>query len=328
MRTRRFGRTGLRVSQLVLGGGYVGGTLVAADDETKLAAVRRALEAGVNWIDTAPSYGDGKSEEALGWILKEVEPQPYLSTKVRLDPGRLDDIAGQVEASVHASLARLGRDRVDLLQLHNPLGPDGPGSPGGLELGHVLDDGGAAEALEEMRAQGLTDFIGLTALGDAATVCAALDSSRFDTAQVYYNMINPSAVHGLPEGWSGHDFSGIVDTCLTHGVAMMAIRVMAAGVLASDIRHGREIVIARGSEMAAEEPRARAVLEALGGRYGTRAQAAVRYVLSNPDISCAVVGLAELAHLEEALEAEALGPLPNEALAVLNRLYDTDFARL
>ena len=322
MRTRRFGRTGLRVSELVFGGGFVGGILLSADDETKLAAVRRALEAGINWIDTAPSYGDGKSEEALGWILREVDPQPYISTKVRLDPGRLDDIPGRVEASVHASLSRLGRDSVELLQLHNPLGP------GGLELHHVLDDGGAADALEDMRAQGLADFIGLTALGDAATVCAALESSRFDSAQIYYNMINPSAAHSLPAGWSGHDFSGIVDSCLTHGVAMMAIRVLAAGVLASDVRHGREIVIAEGSDMAAEERRARAVFEALGQSYATRAQTAVRYVLSNPDISCAVVGLAEIAHLDEALEAEALGPLPKEALAALNRLHETAFARL
>ena len=322
MQTRRFGRTGLRASQVVFGGGFVGGLLVLADDETKLAAVRRALEAGINWIDTAPSYGDGKSEEALGWILKEVDPQPYVSTKVRIDPHRLDGIAGQVEASMHGSLERLGRERVDLLQLHNPLGPDH------LELRHVLDDGGVAEALEDMRAQGLTDFIGLTALGDAATVCAALDSSRFDSAQVYYNMINPSAAHALPAGWSGQDFSGILDTCLTHGVAMMAIRVLAAGVLASDLRHGREVVIARGSDMAAEERRARAVEGALGGRYGTRAQSALRFVLANPDISCAVVGLAELSHLEEALEAEAAGPLPNEAMAALNRLYDTAFAAL
>ena len=322
VRTRRFGRTGLRASQLVLGGGYVGGILVLADDQTKLAAVRRALQAGINWIDTAPSYGDGTSEEALGWILNEVEPQPYLSTKVRIDPARLDDIPGQVEASVHASLERLKRDRVELLQLHNPLGPDH------LELGHVLDEGGAAEALEEMRAQGLTDFIGLTALGDAATVRAALDSSRFDSAQVYYNMINPSAAHALPAGWSGQDFSGIVDSCLTHGVAMMAIRVLAAGILASEVRHGREIVIAEGSEVAAEERRAKAVSDALGARYGTRAQTAIRYVLANPDISCAVVGLAELAHLEEALEAESQGPLPNEAMAVLNQLHDTEFAEL
>lgn len=322
MRTRKFGRTGLRVSELVFGAGYVGGIMVFADNKTKLAAVQHALEAGVNWIDTAPAYGDGKSEEALGWILREVERQPYLSTKVRLDAARLDDIPGQIEASVHASLKRLRRDRVDLLQLHNPLGP------GHLDLHHVLDDSGVADTLEDMRAQGLTDFIGLTALGDAAAIRVALDTGRFDSAQVYYNMINPSAAHGLPPGWSGHDFSGVVDTCLTHGVAMMAIRVLAAGVLATDVRHGREIVITEGSDMPAEERRAKAVFDTVGQRYGTRAQTAIRFVLSNPDISCAVVGLAEIAHLDEALEAEEMGPLPSEALAALNRLYDSEFARL
>lgn len=322
MRTRRFGRTGLRVSELVFGGGYVGGILLFPDDRTKLAAVQLALHAGINWIDTAPGYGDGKSEEALGWILREVDQDPYISTKVRLDPARLDDIPGQIEASLHASLERLGRDRVDLLQLHNPLGP------GHLDLRYVMDEGGVAEALEDMRSQGLTDFIGLTALGDRASVLAALDSGRFDSAQVYYNMINPSAAHALPSGWSGHDFSGIVDTCLTHGVAMMAIRVLAAGVLATTVRHGREVIITEGSDMAAEEKRAKIVQEALGGESGTPGQTAIRYVLSNPDISCAVVGLAEMAHLEEALDAQDLGPLPNEAIAALNRLYDTAFAGL
>ncbi len=322
MRTRRFGRTGLRVSELVFGGGYVGGILIDADDETKHAAVQRALWAGVNWIDTAPAYGNGKSEQALGWILREVEQEPYLSTKVMIDPARLDDIPGQVEESVAASLTRLGRDRVDLLQLHNPLGA------GGLEVSHVLKDGGVAEALEDMRAQGLTDFIGLTALGEVGAIHEALDSRRFDSAQVYYNMINPSAAHHLPAGWSGHDFAGIVDTCLTHGVAMMAIRVLAAGVLASDNRHGREIVLTEGSEIPMEERRAETVFDALGQSGGTRAQTAVRFALSNPDLSCAVIGLAEIAHLDEALDAQELGPLPNEALAELNRLYDTDFARL
>jgi D-threo-aldose 1-dehydrogenase len=322
MRTRRFGRTGLRVSELVFGGGFVGGILLHADDDTKVEAVRRALDAGINWIDTAPAYGQGKSEEALGWILREVDRQPHLSTKVTIDPARLDDIVGQVEASVHASLDRLDRDRVDVLQLHNPLGP------GGLSADEVLCDGGVADALEAMRDDGLTDFIGMTALGDAGEICTVLDSGRFDAAQVYYNMINPSAAHALPAGWSGHDFSGVMDTCLTHGVAIMAIRVLAAGVLATDVRHGREIVLADGSDIAAEERRAETVFKALNGGLGTRAQTAVRFALSNPDVACAIVGLAELGHLDQALAAEDKGPLPSEALAKLNRLYETAFARL
>ena len=123
MRYRPFGTTGLQVSELVFGGGWVGGILIHQDDATKRAAIARALEAGINWIDTAPSYGDGKSERTLGWLLEEVPQRPYLSTKVRLDLGRLDDLAGQVQRSLEQSLERLRCDSVELFQLHNPIGP-------------------------------------------------------------------------------------------------------------------------------------------------------------------------------------------------------------
>ena len=69
------------------------------------------------------------------------------------------------------------------------------------------------------------------------------------------------------------------------------------------------------SRPAEEERRARAVVRRLGERYGTRAQTAIRFALANPDIACVLVGMAELAHLEEALAAAAMGPLPDEALA-------------
>lgn len=326
MKYRNFGRTGIEVSEIVFGGGYVGGLLLHADDETKLNTLRRALEAGINWIDTAPAYGQGRSEEALGWLLEELEPEPYVSTKVGIDLTRLDDIPGQIEASVHASLVRLRRERVDLLQLHNPIETETGG--GAIGIAHVLGAGGAADGLERMREQGLTRFLGLTALGEAGAIRQAIASGRFDSAQVYYNLINPTAARPLPAGWSGHDFSGVIHSCLTQGLAIMVIRVLAAGVLATDERHGREIVVTRGSGILAEERRARAVFEAIGARYGTRAQSAIRFALANPDISCAIVGLAEPAHLEEALAAAGMGPLPPEALAELNAFYDTAFGQL
>ena len=67
---------------------------------------------------------------------------------------------------------------------------------------------------------------------------------------------------------------------------------------------------------------------AIGPEHGTRAQVALRFVLSNPDISCAIVGMAELQHLDEALQAQAMGPLPPDALAKLDALYATDFGRV
>lgn len=325
MRYRTFGRTGISVSELVFGGGWVGGLLIHQDDDTKLRALRRAMAAGINWIDTAPSYGKTQSEQALGWLLKEIDGAPRLSTKVRLDTTRLDDIAGQVERSLHESLQRLGRQSVDVLLLHNAIEPAVSGEAVTVE--HVLGGDGAADALDRMRRQGLTRHIGFTALGDAASCRRIVDSGRFDAAQVYYNVLNPSAARAtMPTRWSGQDFGGLIAACKAQGTAVMAIRVFAAGVLATDVRHGREVIVTRASDVATEEHRARAVFAALGNAYGTRAQAALRFVLTNPDVSCAVIGLAEPAHLEEALAGAALGPLPKEALDVLDGVYAGGFA--
>jgi aryl-alcohol dehydrogenase-like predicted oxidoreductase len=117
----------------------------------------------------------------------------------------------------------------------------------------------------------------------------------------------------------------LISACKAQGTAVMAIRVFAAGVLATDVRHGREVIVTQATDVPTEERRARAAFGALGGTYGTRAQAALRFVLANPDVSCAIIGLAEPAHLEEALAGAALGPLPGEALNVLEAVYAADF---
>ena len=325
MHTRRFGRTGLQVSELAFGGGYVGGLLILADDATRRRALARAFAAGINWIDTAPLYGQGRSEEALGWLLAEFRERPYLSTKVNLDTAKLHDIPGEIERSIHASLKRLRRESVDLLQLHNPIATQ-PMSGAVRMIG--LDDAlHAADGLERMKSQGLTRFIGLTALGETPAVIRAIDSGRFDTAQVYYNLLNPSAARAMPSAWSGHDFSGVIAACKRHDVGIMNIRVLASGVLASDVRHGREVVITESADLDTEQRRAASVFKALGSSYGTRAQTAVRFALANPDLATVVVGLAELGHLEEALAAQAKGPLPAEAIARLESVYTRGFER-
>jgi L-galactose dehydrogenase/L-glyceraldehyde 3-phosphate reductase len=323
MRYRPFGRTGLQVSQLVFGGGWVGGILIHQDKATKVAAIERALGAGINWIDTAPSYGDGESERALGWLLQGARDRPYLSTKVRLDLSRLDDIRSQVRRSIEESLGRLRCDTVDLLQLHNPIGPENVDQVVGVD--QVLGEDGVADALDRMRELGLTRFIGVTAIGDTESCRRVIASGRFDSAQVYYNLLNPSAAQEMPPAWHGHDFRGLIATCKEHGVAIMNIRVLAAGVLASEQRHGREVPMMREAAIPTEEMRAHAVWQRLDERYGTRAQTAIRFALANPDIDCVVVGLAELGHLEEALAAAELGPLPEAALAELREVYARGF---
>jgi L-galactose dehydrogenase/L-glyceraldehyde 3-phosphate reductase len=323
MKHRTFGRSGIKVSEIIFGGGNVGGIIIHKDDATKREAIRRALAGGINWIDTAAQYGNGKSEEALGWLLPEVKEKPYLSTKFSLDVDNLKNIPAQIEERLKASLARLKRSSVDLLQLHNRIGS----RPGGrvMTVEQILGKDGVADGLDRLRDKGLIRYMGITAIGEAPAVCEVIGSSRFDSAQVYYNLLNPSAARRMPKAWTGHDMRGIVDACRNNSVAVMAIRIFAAGIIATDERTGRESVLTDNTVPAEEERKAKAVFDAVGAGQGTRAQIALRFVLSNPDISCAVIGMAELNHLDEALAGAEMGPLPEDILRRLDTLYESDF---
>ncbi len=324
MRKRRFGRTGFEVSELVLGGGIVGGILILKDEATRLAALQRAIGGGINWIDTAASYGNGVSETTIGRYLPELDPRPLISTKARLEHADLADIRGALTRGLEASLKRLKLESVDLLQLHNALS-EKPGADR-LTLGEVLDPGGVAEAMDRLKAQGLIRAAGFTALGETQACLRVIESGAFESAQVYYNLLNPSAAWArAPAGWSAQDFSGLLAACRRHDVAVMNIRSFAGGALTGAPPHGREVAITSGAEPALEAARARAVQALLGTSYGSPAQTALRFSLTRPDLACVVVGVHELAHLDAALEAAALGPLPAEAIADLEALWRRDF---
>jgi L-galactose dehydrogenase/L-glyceraldehyde 3-phosphate reductase len=319
MKYRDFGTTGMKVSQLVFGGGAVGGLLINQDDETKLTAIRRAMEAGINWIDTAPSYGQGRSEEALGWLLKEIDEEPYVSTKFAVDTNDLRDIPGQIERSLEASLKRLQCESVPLLQLHNKIGENVADRL--LPASHILKPGGVLDGLQRLKEQGLIKYVGITAVGELPSLLQVIESGRIDSAQVYYNMLNPSAGFELPLSWPVYDFSGILDACHKHGVATMNIRVFSAGIIATDERTGRERPLTPGDTVESEAAKAKAIFQKIGTEYGTRSQTAIRFALSQSRLSCVIFGLAELEHLEEAIAAEELGPLPAEGLEKIQAVY-------
>ncbi len=323
MRYRPFGETGLDVSELVFGGGAVGGLLIRADDDTRREAIRRVLRGGINWIDTAAAYGEGRSEQALGWLLEEVDESPYISTKFHIAPQSDEDVASQIERSLVASLGRLQRERVDLLQLHNPVTQ--ATRTGSLGVSAILGRGGVADALERLVARGLVGHIGFTALGDPAACRQLIESRRFASAQVYHNLLNPSAGRAMPAAWSGYDFENLIGSCAECGVAVMNIRVLSAGVIATEVRHGREMPIVPRTDVETDARRTARVFAELKERYGTRAQTAIRYALTNPGVSGVLVGIAELDQIDEALAAIELGPLPDEALERLERLYASEF---
>src|SRR5215470_3661026 len=228
MQLRTFGRTGLQLSVLGFGCGAVGGLMVRGDPAEQERTIARAIAAGVNYFDTAVQYGNGESEKNLGRVLQKLKPANIaVGTKVRLPPGEFGRIADAVTNSLEGSLARLRLDQVDIFHLHNPITETGGGEA--LSVRQVL--GEVVPAFERLRQQGKTRFLGFTAIGDTAALRQAIDSRAFDSAQVVYNMLNPSAATGLPASYPAQDYRRLFDHTMAAGVGAVGIRVLAGGAL-------------------------------------------------------------------------------------------------
>jgi aryl-alcohol dehydrogenase-like predicted oxidoreductase len=321
---RQLGRTGLRVARLAFGCGAVGGLMVRGDPAEQRQAIGRALDAGVTYFDTAPSYGDGRSEENLGRALAGVDGagRALVGTKVRLSAAELADSAGTAAAirrSLEASLRRLGRERVDLVQLHNPIHEGGAARDAGdIEVQRAL--GEIADGLQRTVQEGLAGHVGLTGAGDTHALDRVVEQGPFETVQAYCNAINPSAV--WPGASSGEqDFEGLVGKAARRGIGVINIRVYAAGALAGDVpRHpaagsvgGRPLVSGGAYAEDVARARGRAALAAeLGLENGL--ELGLRLALGAPGVSTVLVGLSSLEHLEAALRWEARGPLPGAAV--------------
>src|SRR5262245_6808663 len=193
MEMRVFGRTGLQLSVLGFGCGAVGGLMVRGDPRDQERTIARALAVGVNYFDTAVQYGNGESERNLGRVLQTLKPaNVVVGTKVRLPATDAGRIADAVSSSLEGSLSRLRFERVDIFHLHNAITETGGGEA--LSIRQVLND--VVPAFERLRQQGRTRFLGLTAIGDTAALYQVIDARAFDSAQVVYNMLNPSAAVG------------------------------------------------------------------------------------------------------------------------------------
>ena len=320
MHTRKLGRTGRDVSVLTFGCGAVGGLMTRGAHADQERAVARALEAGINHFDTAPSYGDGASEENLGRVLVTLKPNVIVSTKVRL-PAERPDIAGAVAASLDASLRRLKRDHVDVFQLHNVIGArDGQTMSAEEVLGDVVP------ALNRTREQGKTRHIGFTAIGETAALHRLIASDAFDTAQVPYNALNPSPGEPIPAAYPAQDYGRILDLAAQHGVGTIGIRVLAGGALSGrEARNplGLAMVepIGSGASYAADVARARRLEPMLReGHAGSLTEMAVRFAIANAKLSTTEIGLATIAELDAAIAAVKKGPLSEAALTRLRQL--------
>ena len=323
MQLRTFGRTGMQLSVLGFGCGAVGGFMVRGDLADQERTVARAIAAGVNYFDTAVQYGDGESEKNLGRVLQKLKPaNVFVGTKVRLPPGDFGRIGDAVTKSREGSLARLGLDRVDIFHLHNTITETGGGPA--LNVQQVLGD--VVPAFERLRQQGKIRFLGLTALGDTAALHRVIDARAFDSAQVVYNMLNPSAAEALPQNYPAQDYGRLFNSTQAAGVGVVGIRVLAGGALSgSSERHPIAGLAPEpiGSAMSydADVGRARRLMPLVKeGFAASLTEAATRFALSHPAMGTILVGMATPQQFEDSLAAVQKGPLPQAALDRLSAL--------
>ncbi len=322
MQYRTLGKTGLRISALSYGCGAVGGLMVRGTEAEQQQAIARAIEAGVSYFDTAALYGDGASERNLGRVLRALGREVNIGSKVRIAPDQRGAMGAAITAGLEASLQRLGRDSIDLFQLHNPITPDGSGNS--LALDAVLQD--AVPALERAVRQGKLRWAGITALGDPAALRAVLSSGAFATAQVPYNLLNPSAAGPLPAGIQAPDQQSLMLHAQSCGVGVIGIRILAGGALSgTETRHpiaAQDVApILSGPSYAADVAQARKLLPLVEqGFAADLVEAAIRFAIMPDSMSTVLVGTSSLAEFEHAVAAEAKGPLPPEALALVARL--------
>ena len=319
MEYRPLGSTGLEVSEIGFGCGNVGGLMIRGEHKDQVRAVARAMELGINYFDTASSYGNGQSETNLGRVLKELAADVYVGTKFRVTTHEPGQIKGNVIASVEESLTRMQREQVDLIQMHNhvaSVGEDGSVSPEEA-LGEVVD------ALQELRDQGKVRFWGMTAVGETAALHRVIGAGVLNTIQSVYNLVNPSAGTVVPTGFDMPDYGNQIGLASANDMGVLVIRVLAAGALSGEgARHPVAVpsVAPIGSGRDYNQDQARAegfrflVQE---GHASGMVEASLRFALSNAGVSSVLVGYSSLEHLEQAVEFAGKGPLPGEALARL-----------
>jgi L-galactose dehydrogenase/L-glyceraldehyde 3-phosphate reductase len=304
MEYRLLGRTGVRVSALGFGCGDVGGLMVRGAPADRERGVARALELGINYLDTAPAYGSGESEKNLGQVLRALKPQAIVGTKWRLAAADLADVAGAVARSVETSLGRLGLERVDLLHLHNLIGRVGEERP--LGVARVLE--AVVPAVRRLQEQGKVRFFGVTASGETGALHRALASGAIDTAQAVFNLLNPSGAYEVPAGYPAQDYDRLLTLAQEQRVGTIGIRVLAGG--------------ASGPDYATDAERARALEPLVAqGHAGSVVEAALRFAITGPALSTVLIGCSDLAQLDYAAAAVSTGPLPPAALASLREIW-------
>ncbi len=302
MKVRPLGRTGLTLSALSLGTVALGidygiqtpGAYGRPDDDASIALLRAAVDRGVTFVDTSPFYGE--SQRVVGQALGD-DPRVTIATKVWAGPGMAPGaehltVPQAIARSLEASRRILRREVLDVVQVRNATR-------------EIIEDGTATAALCDAKANGVVRCIGATVY-DEDTALAVIRDGRFDLLQLALSALDQRM---LPR---------VLPAAAAAGVGVIVRSAFLKGALTSKAQWLPETLAPL--RVAAE--RARDLLA--GGSWDRLADSAMRFCLSVPDVSSVLTGARTLEELDEAIAAEAAGPLDSSTLAAAADLALTD----
>ena len=315
LETAQLGSTGLEITRVGFGAWAIGGGgwefgWGPQDDVESIEAIERAIELGVNWIDTAAAYGFGHSEEVVGRALAGLDERPYVFTKASLLEGpqrrvvhslRRDSILREA----HASLERLGVEAIDLYQIHWPIPED------------QLEEGWAAFA--ELKEQGLVRHIGVSNF-DVAQLRRIQSIAPVETLQPQYSLVAREAEDGL------------LPFAEREGIGVIVYSPMSSGLLSGGMTRER-IETLPEDDWRKHDPRFREPqltphlalverLEAVAERHGATAGAvAVAWTLRNPAVTGAIVGFRRPDQVDSIIAAAAFA-LDDDDIALIEGSSD------
>ena len=306
MEYRNLGRAGVRVSSFCVGCAYFG---IRLDEAESVRLVHAALDAGVNFFDTANAYALGRSEEYLGQAIEGRRDAVVLATKVSAPMGHGPNDSGgsryHIMSQVEASLRRLGTDHIDLYQLHS------------RDLSTPLDE--TLRALDDLQRQGKVHYFG-TSNSAAWRLCEALwASDRLGIAPIVSEQASYSLFDRALE-------SDVLPFCRTYGIAAIVYGPLAGGWLTGRYRRGQppppeSRLAVRGTMVgAADEARAFDALERLAPLAAdkgiTLSQLALAWALTQPGVTAAIIGPRTVEQLHDNLGALAVQVTPEDLAGI------------
>jgi aryl-alcohol dehydrogenase-like predicted oxidoreductase len=319
MNYRKLGRTGFEISDIGFGAWGIGGKqwLGGSDDES-LAALRRAIELGVNFIDTALAYGDGHSEQLVGQVVRDAGTRVYIATKVppknRIWPAPYDADIGQVfpydyiMRSAEESLENLGVDAIDLLQLH-------------VWTTAFTARDEWRRAFEDLKRSGKIRAAGISlSEHDPDSGLDAIRTGLVDAVQVIYNIFDQAPERNL------------FPLCQKENIGVLARVPLDEGGLTGKLDENTKFPRGdfrdwyfRGDRKKQVKEHVDALLRDLGDNANLPG-VAIRFCLSHPAVTTVIPGMRTRRHVDSNTALSDQGALPAETVAILNRhAWDRNF---